>query len=278
MDEDQGTAFRVTPTAVPEHTCWSFDDDQSFSSYAREFLGAGLGCGEQVWYAPGPRSGGITEWLRDTAGGRDQSVQILDPEVAYPADGVIDPVGQTAAYVAATEGALAAGFTGLRVVADATALVGTSERLDAFARYEYAIGRYMRIAPLRALCVFDRTALGDDAIAELACLHPSTNAAAVPFRMHAGATARVAVVHGELDIAAVDLFAAALRRADLRPARGEVVLHAEGLGFLGHHCLAVLQDYAEQRAVTVVLRTRLSTVPPMVGLLGLSRVRVETIA
>ncbi|MDI6100820.1 MEDS domain-containing protein [Actinoplanes sp. NEAU-A12] len=271
-------AARVSRVAAPEHTCWAFDDDRSFCRYAREFLHAGLGHGEQVWYVPGPRSGGVAEWLRDAARGREESVRILAPEVAYPADGFIDPAEQITAYVAATEAALAAGFTGLRVVADATTLIRTAAHLDAFARYEFAIGRYMRIAPLRALCVFDRTTLGDDTVAELACLHPSTNAPGVPFRLQAGATARVAVLHGELDVASVDLFAAAIRRADLRPARGTVVVHAEGLRFIGHHCLAVLQRYAEQRAVTVVIRTRLRTVPTMVDLLGLSRIRVEMIA
>jgi hypothetical protein len=268
----------VSPTAAPEHTCWSFDDHRSFDRYAREFLNDGLGCGEQVRYVPGPRSGGVTEWLLDTAGGRDESVRILAPEEAYRTSGAIDPVVQTAAYVTATEEALAAGFTGLRVVADTTALVRTAAHLDAFARYEYAIGRYMRVAPLRALCVFDRTALGDDAVAELACMHPRTNAIGVPFRLHAGATPHTTVLGGDLDAAAVELFAAALERADLRALHGRVVVHAEGLRFIDHHCLQVLQRYAERHAIMLVIRTSLSTVPVLVAMLGLSHLRAETIA
>lgn len=267
----------VSPTLLPDHTCWSFDDDRAFHRHAREFLRIGLCCGEQVWYVPGPRSGGIAEWLRATSASRDRSVRILDPEVAYPADGAIDPEEQTAAYVTATEEALSAGFTGLRVVADATALVRTAAHLDAFARYEFAIGRYMRIAPLRALCVFDRAALDDDAVAQLASLHPRSNMADVPFGLHAGATPRTAVLSGDLDVSMTGLFARAIERADLRPVRGEVVIHGEALRYIDHHCLRVLHAYAERRAIVVVLRTRLSTVPVMTELLGLLRIRVETL-
>lgn len=268
----------VSPPLLPDHTCWSFDDDRAFDRQAREFMSVGLCCGEQVWYVPGPRSGGVARWLRNTATGRERSVRILDPESAYPTDGVIDPDGQTAAYMAATEEALAAGFTGLRVVADATALVRTTDRLDAFARYEYAIGRYMRIAPLRALCVFDRSVLGDEAVAELACLHPRGNAADVSFRLYAGSTPRTTILSGELDAASADLFAGAMERAGLRAVRGEVAVHAEGLRYIDHHCLRVLNEYAERRGVTVVLRTRLTTVPVMADLLGLARLRTEAIA
>ncbi|GAA4945162.1 MEDS domain-containing protein [Actinoplanes utahensis] len=265
----------MSPTLLPDHTCWSFDDDRAFDRHAREFLRNGLCCGEQVWYVPGPRSGGIAEWLRGTSAKRERSVRILDPATAYPADGAIDPDAQTAAYVTATEQALSAGFTGLRVVADATALVRTAAHLDAFARYEFAIGRYMRIAPLRALCVFDRSALGDDAMAQLACLHPRSNTAGVSFGLHAGATPRTAVLSGELDVSMTGLLAGAIERAGLRPVRGEVVIHAEALRYIDHHCLRVLHAYAERHAIVVVLRTVLSTVSVMAELLGLLRIRVE---
>jgi len=42
----------------------------------------------------------------------------------------VDPDAQVRTYAAATGAALAAGFTGLRVVAEATPLVRTPEQLD----------------------------------------------------------------------------------------------------------------------------------------------------
>lgn len=260
-----------------EHTCWSYDDHRSFVLYVRAFLHAGLSAGERVWYVPGQRSSGVTGWLLDAAPAWPAgAVRVMHPAEVYPIEGPFDPVAQTESYMAATEDALAAGFRGLRVVADATAMVRTRPRLDAFVRYEYAIGRYMRTAPLRAICVYDRTLLGDRAVAELACVHRRTNAGGVPFQLYAGRTIGDTVLAGEVDNSCEDLFVTVLERADLRPAGGEVVLHAERLSFITHRCLLSLQRYAERRSVTVVIRTPLRTVAPMAAALDLARVRVES--
>ena len=96
---------------------------------------------------------------------------------------MVDPDAQVRAYAAATGAALAADFTGLRVVAEATPLVRTPEQLDAFARYEPMIDGYMVTHPFSAMCAYDRRILDESAIAQLACLHTSTNAP-VPFRLH----------------------------------------------------------------------------------------------
>jgi hypothetical protein len=260
-----------------DHSCWSYHDHRAFVLHARAFLYAGLAAGERVWYVPGRRSSGVTGWLLDGAAAWPAgAVRVLDPEEVYPSTGVLDPVAQTAAYVAATEDAVAAGFRGLRVVADATAMVRTRPRLDAFVRYEYAIGRYMRTAPLRAVCVYDRSRLGERAVAELACVHRRTNDGDVSFQLYAGRTAAETVLTGEVDVASEDLFVTVLERADLRAAGGEVVVRAEELAFITHRCLLALQRHAERRSFTVVFRTSLPTVAAMVDLLGLNRIRVET--
>ncbi|MEU4428682.1 MEDS domain-containing protein [Actinoplanes sp. NPDC024001] len=262
----------------PEHTCWAYDDHQTFVLHARAFLHAGLTAGEQVWYVPGRRSSGVTGWLLDGAPDWPPgAVRVFDPQEVYSAAGAFDPVAQLTAYMAATQDAVAAGFRGLRVVADATAMVRTRPQLDAFVRYEYAIGRYMRTAPLSALCVYDRTELGDRAVAELACVHRRTNAGHVPFQMYPGRTARDTVLTGEVDGSAEDLFATVLERAELHPVAGEVVVHAEELGFITHRGLLALQRHAERRELTVVIRTPLRTVAPMVGALGLTGIRVESL-
>lgn len=202
-------------------------------------------------------------------------MRVLDPAEVYPRNGHFDPVAQMAAYVAATEDAVSAGFRGLRVVADATEMVRTRPRLDAFVRYEYAVGRYMRTAPLRAICVYDRTVLGDRAVEELACVHRRSNAG-LPFQLFAGRTAAETVLAGELDNTSEDLFTTVLERAELCPAGGEVTVHAERLEFITHRCLVALHRHAERRSFTVVIRTRLRTVAPMVTTLRLTRLRVET--
>lgn len=258
------------------HRCWSFDDHRWFDEQAREHLRAGLAAGEQVWLVGGRQTGPTGEWLRDVAAARRPgTARIVAIEEAYGRDHVVDPAGQVAAYAAATAGAVAAGFTGLRVVADATPLVRTPEQREAFARYEYLIGRYMDSEPMQAVCAYDRTELGEVAVAELACLHENSAGTDVTFQLHPGATPATAVLDGELDMATEDLFAGALRRTDLAARDGEVTVDATGLSFVDHRSLLILQRYAASRDFTVALRTRLSAAARMAELIELSRVRVE---
>ena len=243
------------------HVCLAYDGPAELASRAREFLALGEAAGERVYYiavtAPADPLPFVP--LGDT----------------YRAGAVVDPVAQVAAYTAATEAALAAGFTGLRVVADATSLVRTPAQLDAFARYEYRIDRYMRDHPFSALCAYDRGVLGDAVVTELACLHAESDAA-VPFRLHACDPADgCATLTGELDLSADDLLTATLRRADLGPAGTEVVLRADGLRFADHRSLTRLNEYADDHGGTVVLRGANRAVARLAALLDLPLVRVE---
>ena len=248
------------PSPSIGHVCLAFDRRAELESQARDFLAAGAAAGERtVFVAARPPAAPLP----------------FVPLGATYRDGeVVDPVAQVAAYAAATEEALAAGHTGLRVVADATPLVRTPAQLEAFARYEYRIDRYMRDQPFSAMCAYDRAELGDDVVAQLACMH-SESAAAVPFRLHACPPAEgCAALTGELDLSGDDLLTAALRRADL-PATGEVVLQARGLRFADHRSLIRLHDYARDRGTTVVLRGANRAVGRLAALLDLPLLRVE---
>nr|WP_296071296.1 MEDS domain-containing protein [uncultured Actinoplanes sp.] len=266
----------MTSAIEAGHACWSYDDLQPFDEYARDFLRTGLAAGERVWFVPGRRPGTTADWLRGVAAAaRPGAVRITSVEDAYVGEAAVDPAGQVAFYRAETEDALAAGFTGLRVVADVTRMIRTDLQREAFARYEYVIGRYMRTAPMRAVCAYDRLELGDGAVAELACLHEVSQAAGVTFQLHPGATTAAAVLDGELDMSVEDLFSRALRHTDLAAADGEVTVDADGLRFIDHRSLLALQRYAEDSRMTAVLRTRLDTTARLADLLELSNVRVE---
>src|SRR5690349_18507691 len=101
------------PVTKAGHACWSYDDLRSFDACARTFLGAGLDAGERLWYVPGRRTTATTNWVHGVADAapRPGTVRIVAAAAAYPGDVVIDPVAQVAAYRAATEEALADGFT-----------------------------------------------------------------------------------------------------------------------------------------------------------------------
>lgn len=68
----------------------------------------------------------------------NRCLQVRDLGMYSPAEQV-DPVAQVRAYAQATQQALADGYTGPRVAADVTSLVGTAPARAAFARYEHLI-------------------------------------------------------------------------------------------------------------------------------------------
>lgn len=262
------------------HACLAYDDPAALDARAVAHLAAGLAAGEQVWLvAPGDpdslarrldRLPGLDAALRRRA------LRLLPVEDAYRHDEVVDPEKQVRAYAAATGDALAAGYTGLRVFAEATMLVRSPAQREAFTRYEHLIDHWMRRHPMSAVCAYDRRELSEAAIAELACMHPETNAE-VLFRLHAGGGDAVVELAGELDPSNHRLFAAALDRADPRPVGGRLVLDATGLRFVDHRSLLHLGEHARRHDATVVLRTARSNAARLVELLDLDEVRVEVV-
>ncbi|MEH0970331.1 MEDS domain-containing protein [Micromonospora sp. CPCC 205546] len=262
------------------HICWSYDDPESLADQADRHLAASLAAGERFWYVTPRPSDVVAERLRtrpDFATAERRGAAAVVPLLStYSLDHAVDPAAQVAAYSSATDEALAAGHTGLRVVAEATELVRTPTQLDVFTRYEHLIDRYMRTRPFKAMCAYHRPKLGDRAIAELACMHPQTNVEDLLFHLYAVApTDGHAALAGELDMSNHELFRTALDRADLRPVDGELVLSADNLRFLDHRTLAHLAEYAQRRGATAVLRTPRPAVARLADLLHLPGIRVE---
>ncbi|MGW4501845.1 MEDS domain-containing protein [Micromonospora sp. NPDC004336] len=272
--------IRQRQVAARDHLCWSYEDPESLAAEAEGYLLAGLAAGERVWYVTPHAADPVVDRLHALPGFaaavRRGAAAVIPLFSTYSHGHVVDPPTQVAAYAAATDEALAAGHTGLRVVAEATEMVRTPAQLESFTRYEHLVDRYMRTWPFSAMCAYHRRELGDRAVAELACMHPDTNAEDVLFRLYAVAPDDGhAALTGELDLSNHELFRTALDRADLRPTDGELVLSATGLRFLDHRALAHLGDYARRRNATAVLRTARPTAARLVDLLDLPGIRVE---
>jgi hypothetical protein len=124
------------------------------------------------------------------------------------------------------------------------------------------------------MCGYRRAELGDDAVGQLACLHPAGGGEQAPFRMTASRDADVAL-SGELDLTTVDSFAVALERTGLLHGPAEVVVDAVGLEFADHRNLLVLQRMADRYGRTVVLRSARRWPARLVTALDLTRLRVE---
>lgn len=262
------------------HACLAYDDPAALDARAVAHLAAGLAAGEQVWLVAPGNTGALARRL-DRLPGLDaalrrRALRLVPVEDAYRHDEIVDPEKQVRAYATATTDALAAGYTGLRVFAEATTLVRTAAQREAFTRYEHLIDRWMRYHPMSAVCAYDRRELSEAAIAELACMHPETNTD-VLFRLHAGGGEAVVELAGELDPSNHRLFAAALDRADPRPVGGQLVLDATDLRFVDHRSLLHLGEHARRHDAVAVLRTSRTAAARLVELLDLAEVRVEVV-
>lgn len=257
-----------------DHVCWGFTDAASFRAQATNFLAEGLALGQQATYV-GPAAEEVADGLRAIAD-PDLPAGAVHGQAGLP-DDVFEPATQVAAYAQAAQDALAAGFSGLRVATDVTPLVDTPDRLDAVARYEYLVDQYMADRPFAAMCGFNEPVLGPDAVAQVACMHPTATPGATQFRLHASSERECrAALGGELDLVTDTLFPLALDRAELWPNEdGDLVLDAAELRFIDHGGMSRLVGLAQRLSCTVVLRTEQAIPGRVVELLDGDGVRVE---
>lgn len=260
------------------HLCHVFDDHAEFRAAAVEFLTDGLARGARVRYVAPADEATLRADLAPLMGmpqaHRPGAVEVLSVAGSYAGpEACVDAQTQVGVYTADTRAALADGFAGFRVAADATVLVRTPEQLDAFTRYEHQVDRLMTREPFTAMCGYRRTELGDDAVGQLACLHPGGSAGQAPFRLHATRSADLAL-SGELDLTTVQQFAVAMERTGVLDGPAEVVVDATGLEFADHRNLLVLERMADRYGRTVVLHTARRWPARLVAALDLAHIRV----
>ncbi|MEU0542082.1 MEDS domain-containing protein [Nocardia sp. NPDC005978] len=262
---------------IHDHACWAFDEPGEFRLRASEFLGEGLRLGCRVWYIASGDAGALAGDLESLPGWnealRTGGAQVVSIEDVYEPGAPVIGDEQVRTYAAATEAAIAAGFSGLRVAADTTPLVRTPAQLAAFVRYEYLADRLMAAQPFSAMCAYDRGAVGAAAVMRLASVHPNTNVH-TQFRIF-GATAHAVAIVGEVDGSCGELFGAGLAGIEPDPENGCVRVDATRLSFLDHNGLLRLAAYAESRDAELVVQTAWPGVARLAELLELPNVRVE---
>jgi anti-anti-sigma regulatory factor len=264
-----------------DHVCWAYDEAADFRARAAEFLADGVAQGLRTSFVAPGDVGRLRAQLRQFSELRgalsDGSLTVESLDGVYGEDEVVDPDRQVGVYASATRAALAHGFRGYRVVAEATALVRTQDQLTQFAHYEHRVDRYMAAHPFSAMCAYHRPSLRGESVALLASLHPAANPGASSFRLHTASDGTL-TLSGELDHLTARTFPLALDRAELPDRSRELVIDGTGLEFVDHRNLYALADLAAREDLTVVLRTAYPGVRRMVDLLGVAGVTVERAA
>jgi anti-anti-sigma factor len=170
----------VPEAGATDHVCWVYAGEGDLDVAVGRFLDGGLARGERVM---GVGEAVIGSLHRESArhGGSDALVargalETLTLDEAYAATGEFLPDRQFAFYDAATRRAFADGFTGLRVIAEASALAADADLRPELLRWEHLADNYIAQGPgFTALCAY-RADLGQDTLADLSSVHPLVRA------------------------------------------------------------------------------------------------------
>jgi hypothetical protein len=159
---------------VNGHACWSFADVGEFVVAAAPFLDEGHALNQRLMFVGGAEAEDAirrVEPMRSMV--EDGDLSIAPFEAVYPGGRRMPNEEQWAMYAAATDEAVAAGFSGLRVLAEVTALAVPAHEVPEQVRWESFADRRMATKPLAALCCFDRRAVAEKDLYSLAAVHPT---------------------------------------------------------------------------------------------------------
>ncbi len=249
--------------ALVDHVCHVHNGARSVRAHGVPFLAGGLRLGQRpVVLAPDDQLGLARQMADDAvamAGGGPRAE--IAPLGAVFGDGPVDIGPTLQRFATVLDTALADGFVGIRVLSLVTEAVRDPAGRRAFAAWEHVAGAWQSSLPIATACVYDRSALGDAAVQELACLHPRSTGPGltVPFRLY--------VRRGQLVLEGeVDSFAAPLLRlavAHVRPTPGRrLVVDARGLTFVDHRGIeALVEGLARRVAGLTLLGTRALPAP-----------------
>jgi len=178
-----GTRVECITMRPHDHIGWVFDGLDSFDALAALFLAEGAARRERLMYiAPDPDPA-VAAKLGPAV--ESHGVQVASIAEVYGASGVVDPSGLLATFSSVFVGALAEGYSGLRVAADNTPLVTDEAALAAWFQWEIMADRFMSENPATALCAFDGDKVNVNRLRYLATLHPlsSTDCPEPQFRL-----------------------------------------------------------------------------------------------
>jgi anti-anti-sigma regulatory factor len=232
------------------HACWGFDRRQEFIDAALEFLTDGLRNGQRIVYVGSEPVEEQRERLEPLGGVGamidEGALLLIDLTGIYKAGQPLDPEVQLGVYKAVTDAALADGYSGIRVAAQVTNLVREPETWDAHLRWESMADRFMSVQPMSAICGYQRDVVPEKLLAELAAVHPVSNAPerTVPFRLFAEDGDMV--LSGDVDFLSVKALDRALETAC--DGTEPVVFDLGELGFIDPNGLEVLVRHTRRLA------------------------------
>jgi anti-anti-sigma factor len=180
-----GVVGEVPAAGPADHLCWVYEDGPEFDGAVAQFAAGGLDRGERLLLV-GER---IVESLHTRRDDVDAliargALETRTLDGAYDSTTEFAPDEQLAFYQAEIRRAHADGFTGLRVVAEVSALADDEHRA-ALVRWEHVADDFAASGSgFSAMCAY-RADLGTEALSDVAAVHPLVHAhdGVPPFRV-----------------------------------------------------------------------------------------------
>ncbi len=230
--------------------CWLYEDEASWREAAAVYLEEGARAGDQLLYIADKTR---NELLNDLTGVASRNAMLTSGQLrVHPVAAVegstatFDPAGQAETFSREARAAVQAGYRGLRLAVEGTALASGQAGAHRFAGYELTVDGMLASSPLSALCGYDERRVGDEAAA-LCCVHPLRHATGVAalcsFYIDNGCWR----LTGEVDMAVEPALRTALDAAAELSA-GKLAIDLTGLDFIDIRGAQALVDLAQRLA------------------------------
>lgn len=262
------------------HVCWAYSDRADFRLRVAEFVADGLEAGELVEYVGGGSAAALRAELEqmpiDSSAMSSGRLRVHTTSDFFRFDrvsGMVDSQASISGLPTAVSAAVAGGYTGLRLVTDATTMACSPRQRAALAELEWCLDQACAGLPISALCLYETAALGKVGIAEIACLHPIVKRGSTAFRLYIEHGHEFTLA-GELDLANRDLFAANIDRMTTH-SEGRIVIHIGGVTFMGHQSLIAVDQAAAAARTTIELYSAGRSIRRLADLLELGHIRLH---
>jgi hypothetical protein len=268
-----GPPLTETPPGRPLwHTLYPVRSDDEGAETVATFAAEGLARGERVALVLEKNvREAVAERMADTGTTPNGSLRMWDVADVYGAEGRIDPGPQLATFRGMLQEALDEGYSGLRVAGDVTP-VALRHPTDLL-RWERTADVFEARSPVTGMCVIDARSVEPHVLKAVDVLHPASAYSTVPFHVHAGPDASVAL-SGELDVFDVDLMSETLGPLRRDVFEAEPVLDLSGATYVTHQALQSLDLFAAEIGVTIELRNAPAIVARIVSTIGLESLEV----
>jgi anti-anti-sigma regulatory factor len=250
-----------------DHVIWYGDGVDELYELAADALGAGVKRNEKLMFVANEPDPSRLRGIGNVSNLVDRGqLELVDVESVYGGDGDFDAATQLATFESVLAGALADGYTGIRVVADNTPLArGDDDSFRRWLHWEHVTDRFQDQSNVTGICYFDRRELNAERQADLASLHPvcRANGVSPPFSFFVDGDA--VSITGALDVWSAEQFDRILR---VTPDDEPLVIDLDQTEFVDHRALLALNAASSSKRPVRIRRARpiIRRIPELLGI------------